>query len=377
MSNNKFQFTEEDINNETGNHNNNLSDKVEEKEDNTTIKISHGRHFSFEERIIVSVIAILILFVGACFLGMKVIKHTAIERVPYTENGDFNYQVCLKTAICVPENTLYNSENISTIKLTFKYHAKYKKKIKYNKNYRITSSLNVYSKDDHSILYQKDVDLVKGTTTFNNKYSYSITEIVTIDYIKYKELVNEYNNADKQIEVIFYLDEGDESRKVSSLMIPLSKDYFELNKHTTINAKQTEKIKVNIWDTYSLVYGLASSLLTIISLVLIYRTTSLVLKVTNNKSEYEETVDNILKEYDSIIVVSQDGYEDIVGREIIKVDSFDELVKVKDNIDKPIIFSKINNVKCEFIVEDEKLLYKYVLKEADFTEDDKIKLENK
>ena len=124
-------------------------------------------------------------------------------------------------------------------------------------------------------------------------------------------------------------------------------------------------------------YGLASSLLTIISLVLIYRTTSLVLKVTNNKSEYEETVDNILKEYDSIIVVSQDGYEDIVGREIIKVDSFDELVKVKDNIDKPIIFSKINNVKCEFIVEDEKLLYKYVLKEADFTEDDKIKLENK
>ena len=69
MSNNKFQFTEEDINNETGNHNNNLLDKVEEKEDNTTIKISHGRHFSFEERIIVSVIAILILFVGACFLA--------------------------------------------------------------------------------------------------------------------------------------------------------------------------------------------------------------------------------------------------------------------------------------------------------------------
>ena len=42
-----------------------------------------------------------------------------------------------------------------------------------------------------------------------------------------------------------------------------------------------------------------------------------------------------------------------------------------------IIFSVINDVKCEFIVEDEKVLYKYVMKEADFLVDEKIKLENK
>ena len=47
------------------------------------------------------------------------------------------------------------------------------------------------------------------------------------------------------------------------------------------------------------------------------------------------------------------------------MESFEELVAAHETLKKPIIFSKVNDVKCEFIVEDTKTLYKYILKEAD------------
>ena len=359
--NNKFQFVNsEDIN-----------DKSQEtnlvKEDNTIV-ISKGRHFSFEERIIASVVIILVLFVGACFLGLKVINHTTIQRVNYIENSDFTYQVCLKSSVCLPENALYSSSDINIIKLSFRYDAKYEKRVKYNNNYRVLAIISAVEKDSEKVLHQESVNLVEKTTVSGKKDSYSVNEIVTIKYDDYKELLKEYENAEKEVEVVFYLEEGSESRNVSSIVIPLSKTEFELYKHTTVNEARKAKEMVNVWDTYSLIYGLATSFLTIISLILVYKTTRLVLKVTNNKSDYEEALDDILKEYNNIIVVAQDGYESILEKEIIKIGEFEELVRVRDRIGKPIIFSKVNNVKSEFIVEDENVIYKYVIKEADFTD---------
>ena len=363
--NDKFQFVNsEEIKKES---NEKSEEVVSTKEEDNTIPISKGRHFSFEERIIASVIIILVLFVGACFLGLKVINHTTIQRVNYVENSDFTYQVCLKDSTCLPENSIYSSSDVNIVKLTFRYDAKYEKVVRYNNNYRVLATMTAAEKDKEKVLYQKNINLVEKTMVSGKKDSYTVTEIVTVDYAKYKELLKDYVNADKEVEVVFYLEEGNESRNVASLVIPLSKDTFELNKHTTVNENRKAKERVNVWDTYSLIYGLAASFLTIISLVLVYKTTSLVLKVTNNKSDYEEALDNILKEYNNIIVVAQDGYESIMEKEVIKVDEFAELVKVRDRIGKPIIFSKVNNVKSEFIVEDEKILYKYVIKEADFT----------
>ena len=350
--------------------NNTVEEKpvVLENKEEENIEITKRRYFSFEARIVVSILAILVLFVGACFLGLKVINHTTTQRVNYLENGDFTYQVCLKNATCAPENTTYTADDINIIKVSFKYDAKYEKKIKYNNNYRVSAIVGAYSKDTNALLYKKENDLVDQTAIDDDNDNYSINEIVTIDFAKYKELLEYYPNTNKQVEVVLYLEENNETRKVASLLIPLSKDTFELNKYTTINTVRAAKVKVNMWDTYSLVYTIATSFLTLISLILIYRTTRLVLKVTNNRNEYEEAVDELLREYDNIIVIARDGYEALEEREVIKINEFSELVKVRDGLNKPIIFSRVNNVKCEFIVEDETVLYKYTIKEADFTD---------
>lgn len=341
--------------------------EIEDAEDNT-IEISKKKHISFEARIIISVVSILILFIGACFLGLRVINHTTTKLVNYTENADFTYQVCLKNATCEPENITYHGSDLNIIKISFNYDVNYEQKTNYNKNYRVTSVISAYSKDKNNLLYEKENDLVDKTNISdnNNNNKISINEIVVIDYSKYRDLVKNYENGITQAEIILYLEEDNETRKVASLTIPLTKDNFELTKYTTTNVNRSAKIKVNIWDTYSLVYAIATSFLTLISLILIYRTTRLVLRVTNNKSDYEQAIDDILKEYDSIIVIARDGYESNEEKEVNKIESFNELLDIRNRLNKPLVFSTVNDVKCEFIVEDEDILYKYVMKEADF-----------
>ena len=344
------------------------TDIVKNTNEEVTIDISKKKYFSFEARIIVSVISIIILFVGACFLGLRVINHTTTENIKYVENGDFTYQVCLKNATCEPENITYHGEDINIVKISFKYDSKYEKKINYNKNYRVTTIVNAFKKGTRDVLYEKENDIVDNVNLSDNNDNLAIVETVTIDYSKYRDLINDYENSNGQVEVILYLEENNETRKVSSLVIPLTKGDFELTKYSTTNSTRYAKVNVNVWDTYSLVYTIATSFLTIISLILIYRTTRLVLRVTNNKSLYEQAVEDILKDYDSMIVVARDGYESSEFREIKKVNSFDELLEVKNRLNKPIIFSTVNDVKCEFIVEGDNELYKYIMKDADFVD---------
>jgi hypothetical protein len=74
---------------------------------------------------------------------------------------------------------------------------------------------------------------------------------------------------------------------------------------------------------------------------------------------------SILNEYDRLIVIARDGYESNIEKKVVKLQSFNELLDARGVLNKPIIYSRINNVKSEFIVEDEAVIYKFVLKEAD------------
>lgn len=365
MSENKFQFVDEEIIDEQ-NKTESIDDNIDNE--NKKLDISKRFYFSFEARIIVSIIVIVLLFVGACLLTLKVINHTTTQKVNYEEMCDFSYQVCLKDSTCLPEDSTYKASDIKNIKVAFKYNAKYNKKIDIHNKYRINILVSAYDKKDHGVVYRKDINVVASKEIKEVSNSYLASEIFNLPYDTYIDsFFKDYPDTDNEIELGFYVEERNETRKVASLIVPYSKDSFKLNKYNT-DANRKIDVTVNVWDSYTLIYGIFASILTIVSLMLIYKTTRLVLKVTNNKNEFEQEVDSILKEYDNIIIVARDGYNSIIERETVKLDSFEELVKIRDEIDKPIIFSRVNNVKCEFIVEASDKLYKYVMKEVDITE---------
>lgn len=372
--NNKFQFAsiEEILEKDISNEINVVSspEKVDGK-DNNSKKLSSKMHFSFEARIIVSVVLILIMFSVSCLLAFKVSNHTTNKELVYVESSDVKYEVCLKSLTCEKENISYDANNINIVKIHFDYKAKYDEFVKYNKKYYISAISTVYNKDDNYVVnYNKENYLVDNKSISGRSNTISIKDNVTVDYNKYRELVSDYvnDNSIAQVEIALYISDNRETRKISSVIIPLTFDKFEVERNVREETNRVEDVEVNKWDTYSITLAILSSILTVCSLMFIYKVTRLVMKVTNNKSSYQQEVDAILKEYDSIIIIARDGYESSVERELVKVETFNELLEIKNKLNKPIVFSKVNEVKCEFIIEDKNKLYKYVLKEVDLEE---------
>ena len=84
---------------------------------------------------------------------------------------------------------------------------------------------------------------------------------------------------------------------------------------------------------------------------------------------YDKELSNILNTYDRVIININDSlkYESsFQSKKVYKVTSFFELLDLRDTIDKPIIYQKINNIKSEFYVQDSDAIYKYTMKESDF-----------
>ena len=203
-------------------------------------------------------------------------------------------------------------------------------------------------------------------TNIGNKVN--INETVEIDYTKYINKIRPYltqgdTESYGEIQLSLFLKDEEDAREVSSLVIPLTGKSFHISKNIISNENQIIEVSSNKWNDSNINDAVIASILIVFCLIIVYRCARLVILVTSNRSFYQKTLQNILSEYDRLIVVARDGYTSNEDKEIIKLDSFDELLKIRDIIQKPIIFSRINNIKSDFIVEDNEKLYKYTLKE--------------
>ena len=358
-------------------------EKVEEKEekkeelppykDNKVYKENKGIHLNFETRVIIYVIVILALFAAACLLVLKVVNFGNAPEVTYSDRGSVSYQVCIHESDYYEKKCEKEGESYPTAALidaNFGYHGIYSEPIEGLKYYVIANTRVYDKKYEDKILYEAE-DLVVDKTELDPSTNISIQEQVTIDYPKYnKYALNYYKkypiDSNIDLEVALYIEDRGEARKVSSIVFPLGKNNFEIEKDAVNVNNQTTTLDVDMWNEENTIYVIIACVLIIIALILIFRVTCFVLKVTTYRSAYQRKVEELLSEYDSLIVEAEDSYEPNADKELIKVDTFEDLLKIKDEVDKPIIFSRVNDVKSEFIVEDEEKTYKYVLKETDF-----------
>lgn len=341
-------------------------------------RVSHLKkklHFSFEARVTIMVICILLLFLGACLLIYETIRSGKNEVVYYDETSNTSYSVCLLPnetyhQECLEEDMEYLSELTNTIGAYFQYKVKLSTDISYDLAYHISAITKIYdAKDPSKVLYRTEDTLVEKTNFDNVDSQISIDTDVTLDYQKYNRVVKDYQNryalnSAASVEAVLYLDEATETRKIASIIVPLGQDTYHIQKDVITNKNQTVEIDGDFWNSYNITCAIIASVLILISLFLLYQTARLVLKVTMNHNKYQQKLSQILRDYDRIIVIARNGYESNVERQVVKVESFEELLDAQETLQKPIIYSRVNDVKSEFIVEDEMTLYKYVLKES-------------
>ena len=338
-------------------------------------RIGSKIYFSFEVRVLLMLIFMLALFSCGCFFILKAISFTKGDVVTYSESSDIHYEVCLKQndhyeESCLNENMEYISDLTHNLYISFLYNVKVSTKISYQLGYHLSGIAKIYDANDpNKIYYKNEEKLLNSVDISDDSDTIAIDQSFVFDYARYNKLVQEYKNkyqlnASSEYELILYLEEENETRNIASITIPLGTMTYGVSKNTLSNVNKKVTLNHNEWNPSTVFYTIVSSVLIIFSLYSLYRITRLVLKVTTNKNKYQKRLSQILKEYDNCIVNSKDGYEYPKDKKIVDVDCFDELVDAKKVLQKPIIYSKINDVKSEFIVEDDNKIFRYVLKES-------------
>lgn len=258
--------------------------------------------------------------------------------------------------------------------MDYHYEALFEELIDYELSYHVVVVNKIFDRyDPHKILYE-DEDLIKEETSVQGGQNPAGTDVsVDIDYQKYYNFVNDYrmkytSNADSNLYVVLYMDDGNDTRNVGEVVIPLGNSEFEIGRKNIDDSKQEYILEEKDWTNTNTLYIIVGSALVLLSLFLLFHLTKLALSITGKKSKYQELLMSILNEYDRLIVIARDGYESEDEKEVVKVYTFDELLDKRSILNKPIIYSRVNNVKSEFIVEDENCIYKYILKEADMGE---------
>ena len=336
----------------------------------------HKIHFSFEARIITMITCIVLLFLVACYLFLNALNYYKMEKVSYDEYSNVHYKVCLLENdyyenSCLEEGMEYVASLTDFVNANFEYNVDFSQDIKYPLYYHIVAVTKIFDKDNiDKVLYKNEEVLVEKTEILKKDHNMFLNNVIKIDYARYNDNVLDYQtryslNSSSNVEIILYLDEENETRKVASVVLPLGETTYSIKRNVITNLNRVIEIKEDTWNDFNTFCAVIASILILICIILIYRTTRLVLMVTNSKSSYEQKLSQILRDYDRLIVIARNGYVSADEKQIVKVESFEELLDAREALQKPIIYYKVNDVKSEFMVEDDDKLYKFVLKEAD------------
>ena len=349
-------------------------------------KKSEKNFWSFYISFNVKLLCYFALFLMLLLFGIyQIFESTSVvqkEVISFIEQGNVSYSVCLVknkfyTEKCLGMNQSYVATLIDNIPLKFNYkfggNSVYvDKPIKY----RIIGTLVIKNSDTSSKYFEKEYvlkDYVKNDNADGNFYN--ISDEITIDYDYYNQIANTFKSnygvdIDSYLNVsLMVYNEIDKSYNIPdssslSIKIPLSLKTIQISTLDVNNESShiLEKNHFNINNLYLFVFGCFLIGLSIVSFVFFI---SLFKKRFRKKSIYDKILAKYLKEYDRLIVATK-SLPNFSDYNLLKIDSFGELVDVRDNLRLPIMYyNVVSHSKSYFYVLQDSNLYLYTLKEVD------------
>lgn len=352
---------------------------------NTTVNVNAGdvnpsgpRYYNFETRIIFMVLVSIVAFAISAVFIYQAVNYTDVEDVVYNEISTINYSACYIDndyyhGECLGEDMQYISTLTKNVPVTFNYNLAYSSDVDYDIEYYVLGKTIIYDRDDATLVLYRDDKILKERTSIKGTGTNArISTKLDIPFKERNDYVNGYKskyalNALASFEVVLYADDGNGPREVASITIPLSTQTFNITEETVLKENQSMTMKKVGLDSVNTVFGLIGIAFFVGGIIVVIRLIVLVYKVINGPtSTYEKKLNQILAEYDRVIVMSRSEYNIDPNKQFIKVDSFYELLDARDTLEKPIIYEKVNSVKSFFYVEDNERIYRYAMKESDF-----------
>lgn len=328
-----------------------------------------------KKEIFLLVISVILGFL--CFFAYNKSKDMIVlNEVKYTETGSMHYKVHLTDKTYygtdfLDEGMQYISSIIDKIELNYKYDAEYEKYDKYVITTNLTANIKIVDTQNGKTIYTKS-ELINNTTSTKNKLD--VKETVDLDFKKYNQLANEFKtkygiSASCKLNlnyVIQYRDEktGISQSKLISADIPLSEQMISISKSEDINNKASYIISTTKSGINTVLF-IAALVLLVATALCIVKLIDIIKKRIENESKYDRYIKKILKEYDAYITVSKTEYAD-EQKNKLDISTFKELLDVRNNLEKPIIYYKIDEDHSKFmIISDEIYEFKVSRKQMD------------
>ena len=347
-------------------------------------------YFGFHTRILFNCLISSVLLLAAAILLLSSFSIVKLDAIKYKDTGGVDYKVYLK------ENDFFGeylkkgavdsfvASLIKNIDADFTYHFEIDRDSKMDVEYKVIGKLSITSAKDNSLFFEKEYNLVESTKdTFDGK-NYTLNKNVVIDYDYYNTLANKFKynygvDSNSNLTVTLIVNENSNQENTYavsntgtiSLNIPLSEKDVKVNINDQgVSKKQEISVgrKRIINRRKRFVAGLASAF---IALFFICRLIRLLLKSNVKKSKYDLFVSKILKEYDRLIVNTRTA-PNLDDYNVIKIDTFEELLDARDNVKGAIKYFVVNShQKCMFYFLHDHDMYLLTIKAVDLEKKEK------
>lgn len=346
-------------------------------------KKKRAAHLAFRKRwifVISSLIAIFTVMACVCLYGHKV--NSKAVYIEYRENSDVDYKVYLKENDFYEEEYLgkdqsYIASLIDKVVANFDYEIKMDaENVDYKYSYSVDAQLEVFDNEFDKPVYNPTDILVKEKT-FEHKSSEKlvISEKIEINYEHYNEKAEKFVEAYEltgvdcnlivkmHINIISKCDDlsaANRNNYTVSLTIPLTDKTTEVKLVSSIPTAENKLLACNNAASNSQTFkatAIAMFILDVLSVIVLV----IFLTVTRDENvDYASKVSRLIRNYRSYIQQINNEF-DVTGYQILLVNTFNEMLDIRDTIQRPILFNENEDKTCAkfFIMTDNKVLYLY------------------
>lgn len=336
--------------------------------------------------------SVIVVVVALAVLISALVSYQLNEKyyIAYTEGGSIDYDVYLKEnsfydSPYLEKNQSYVASLIDKIITNFNYEIDMDADdVNYRYSYKITSRLEIVDDTSDVPIFNPEYELIDvKNKSQNSSGRLTINEIVVLNYDEYNDVANSFletydlkattSNIVLKLEVDVLSDcnafSGSSVDTYSSeLRIPLTTKTVNIKMTSSVPDDEAKMIACTrgagseVFQTTAVVLGVVDALLILFLVAFIYLTRTA--DIT-----YTARVKKIVSQYKTYIQKIKNLFE-THGYQIILVDTFDEMLEIRDTIQAPILMYENEDKTCTkfMIPTDSKLLYLFEIKVDGYVE---------
>ena len=331
------------------------------------------------KRMILTVLTILFLLIAVILIGFYLVSNQK-NSVEYSETSNIKYRVNLIENEFYKTNYLEGnvdviSSLIKDIDVEFKYNLNLAEELEYKYTYNIVANIELKEKNKTNLIYSDEQEVINKEQVESNSKRLEVVEKINISYNDYNDQINKLielyklDNTVSELSLSMRLNvinkaTGERINKESNVMtivIPLDAKTVEIGINENVKDNQGEIIiqqEQNENLKIYLILGIVVFVIGILTLIALIRYNS---KTRGAGKMYEDELRKILFDYKSYIQKINTKI-DYKAYKIIRVNSFNELMGMREEIQAPILmYTDENDRKTIFMIMKDDILFTYVL----------------